>query len=204
MWATPIAGVILTCGVFSFPLVYIIVDVIPEVYGYRTARRVIALGFIANLLAVVFFYITLKAPYPAFFTNQPAFEAVLGFTPRLLLASFVGYLIGTNVNAWTLTIIKKITGPRLLWVRTIVSTLLGESVDSVLFILIAFWGVLPTEVIPGMIIAQAVFKSAYEAAATPLTYAAVNYFKKLEKVDQYAVSDAVHTTVVYNSLDIMK
>lgn len=185
MWATPIQGVLLTAAVFCFPIVYIIADVVPEVYGYKMARRVIWLGFVANVLAVLFFFAAIKAPYPEFFENQSAFEVVLGFTPRLLVASFAGYLVGTNVNAWILTLIKKVTGSRLLWVRTITSTLVGESIDSLIFILVAFWGVLPAEVIPGMIIAQAVFKSGYEAIATPVTYAVVNYFKKLEQVDQY-------------------
>lgn len=199
MWATPLSGVLLTAGVFCFPLVYIIVDVVPEVYGFAVARRVIALGFFANLLAVVFFLIAIKVPYPPFFTGQSAFEIVLGFTPRLLVASFVGYLIGTNINAWILTAIKKLTGARLLWVRTILSTLVGETVDSALFMLIAFWGVLPANVIPGMIVAQTLFKSAYEAIATPVTYVVVNYFKKLEGVDQYANATDRATLDVSNS-----
>lgn len=186
MWATPLSGVLLTAGVFCFPLVYIIVDVIPEVYGIAIARKVIMLGFIANLLAVMFFLIAVAVPYPPFFTGQEAFRIVLGFTPRLLVASFCGYLVGTNVNAWILTAIKRLTGPRLLWVRTILSTLIGESIDSAIFMVIAFWGILPSAVLPGMIVAQAVFKSAYEALCTPLTYLVVNYFKKIEGVDQYA------------------
>lgn len=201
MWATPIPGVLLTAGVFSFPLVYIIVDVVPEVYGYAVARKVIALGFVANLLAVMFFFITIAVPYPEFFANQLAFEAVLGFTPRLLLASFCGYLVGTNVNAWILTFIKRLTGTRLLWVRTIVSTLFGETIDSMIFMLVAFWGVLPAAALPGMIAAQAIFKTSYEILFTPLTYVVVNYFKRIEGVDQFALGGDV--TVAYTSMSDM-
>lgn len=184
LWATPLSGIVLTAGVFCFPLVYIIVDVIPEVYGYATARKVIFLGFVANLLAVIFFWLAINAPFPPFFQGQDAFNTVLGFTPRLLLASFAGYLVGTNVNAWTLTMIKRWTKGRFLWTRTIGSTIIGESVDSTIFMTIAFYTILPTETLPGMILAQAAFKTLYEALATPLTYLVINYFKRLEGVEQ--------------------
>jgi len=173
-------GIILPAAVFLFPIVYIIGDVVPEVYGLATARRIIVLGFIANLLAVAFFAITLWLPYPPFFEGQGAFQTVLGFTPRLLIASFCAYLVGTNANAWVLVVIKKATNERWLWMRTIGSTLIGESLDSAIFISLAFWGVFPSEVLPGMIIAQASFKIGYEILATPITYAVINYFKRLE------------------------
>jgi queuosine precursor transporter len=189
LWATPITSVVLTAGVFCFPIVYIIDDVIPEVYGYGVARKIIALGFAANLLAVIFFYLAIIVAYPPYFQNQSAFQVVLGFTPRLLVASFAGYLVGTNVNAWVLTWIKKLTGPRWLWMRTIGSTIVGEGVDSLIFITIAFLGVLPSGAIPGMIIAQASFKVLYEAAVTPLTYTIINYFKRIENVDQFSTAN---------------
>lgn len=182
LWATPLASVVLTAGVFCFPLVYIIVDVIPEVYGYATARKVIFLGFAANLLAVFFFWLCLIAPFPPFFQGQDAFNTVLGFTPRLLFASFTAYLVGTNLNAWSLTIIKKWTKGKYLWMRTIGSTIVGESVDSTIFMLIAFWGILPPEVLPGMILAQATFKTLYETLATPFTYLVIDYFKRMEGI----------------------
>lgn len=183
-------GIVLTTGVFIFPIVYLINDIIPEVYGRETAKKTIWIGFFANLIAVIFFYLSLIAPYPVFWQNQSAFETVLGFTPRLLLASFVAYLCGTFLNTYVLTWVKKLTGQRLLWVRTISSTIIGESVDSVIFILIAFYGVLPNAALPSMVFAQAAFKTAYEIAATPLTYFFVNLCKKWEKVDQYSVETA--------------
>ncbi len=182
LWATPLPGITLTAGVFLFPIVYIIGDVVPEVYGYGTARKIIFLGFALNLYAVLFFYLTIKLAYPPFFQNQGAFEAVLGFTPRLLVASFVAYLVGTNANAWVLVQVKKITKAKYLWVRTISSTIVGEGLDSFIFITLAFYGIVPTGQIPIMALAQATFKTCYEIIATPLTYAVIGYVKKLEGI----------------------
>lgn len=177
LWQAPF-GIVLTCGVFMFPIVYILDDVLPEVYGYAVARKVIFLGFACNLMMVLFFLLTLKASFPPYFVNQDAFVVVLGFTPRLLLASFVAYLIGTNLNAWVLTVIKRWTNGRFLWMRTIGSTIVGESVDSTIFILLAFYGILPSGVLPLMIVSQAVFKTLYEVLATPLTYLVIGYVKR--------------------------
>jgi queuosine precursor transporter len=183
LWATPIAGVTLTAGVFLFPVVYIIGDVVPECYGLAAARRLILIGFAANLFVVFFFALTLALPYPPFFQGQAAFEAVLGFTPRLLFASFVAYLVGTNANAWMMVTVKRLTNARWLWVRTISSTIVGESIDSAIFITIAFYGIVPLDVLPGMIIAQATFKTLYEILATPLTYFVVSRVKRYEGID---------------------
>jgi len=173
-------GIVLPAAVWLFPVVYIIGDVIPEVYGLATARRVILLGFAANLAAVAFFALTLALPAPGFWQGQEAFRTVLGYTPRLLLASLVGYLVGTNANAWVLVLIKRWTGGRWLWMRTIGSTIVGETLDSACFITIAFVGTVPFPVLPGMVLAQAAFKTAYEALATPLTYAAVAAVRRAE------------------------
>jgi uncharacterized integral membrane protein (TIGR00697 family) len=181
LWAAP-GGLVLPVAVWLFPIVYILGDVIPEVYGLKTARQVIGLGFCLNLMAVLFFYLCLALPAPDFWKNQQAFETVLGFTPRLLVASFIGYLVGTNANAWTLVLIKKGTGGRWLWMRTIGSTVVGETLDSALFITIAFWGTVPGGTIPIMILWQASFKIIYEAIATPLTYVVVNWVRRIEGV----------------------
>lgn len=179
LYAAPF-GIVLTTAVWLFPIVYIIGDVVPEVYGLATARRVIWLGFAANLFAVLFFLLCLKLPYPPFWQNQNAFEIVLGFTPRLLIASFIAYLVGTNANAWIMVRMKQLTNGRWLWTRTISSTIVGEGLDSTLFILIAFYGVVPVAALPSMIFAQAIFKISYEVIATPLTYFVVGRVKKLE------------------------
>lgn len=181
LWAAPF-GIVLTAGVFLFPIVYIIGDVVPECYGLATARKMIWIGFAMNLYAVIFFWLTLKAAFPPFWTGQDAFVTVLGFTPRLLVASFVGYIVGTNANAWTLVQIKKLTQGKWLWMRTIGSTIVGETLDSILFITIAFWGILPAAALPSMIFYQATFKTLYEIIATPITYLVVAKVKQYEVV----------------------
>jgi hypothetical protein len=127
-------------------------------------------------------------PYPPFWQNQEAFAIVLGFTPRLLVASFLGYLVGTNANALVLTWVKSLTGPKHLWLRTTTSTIVGEGLDSLIFMSVAFYGIIPNEILPTMIASQWAFKSLYEFLATPLTYWVVNRVKRLEKVDQFAES----------------
>lgn len=181
LWAAPF-GLTLTAGAVLFPIVYIIGDVMPEVYGIEATRRVILLGFAANLFAVTFFYICLALPSPAFWQNQSAFETVLGFTPRLLLASMLAYLAGTNANAWVMVKMKALTRSRWLWTRTIGSTIIGESIDSVIFMLIAFVGIVPLNALPSLIISQAVFKTMYEVLATPITYLVIGWFKRSEMI----------------------
>jgi uncharacterized integral membrane protein (TIGR00697 family) len=173
-------GIVLPAAVWLFPIVYIIGDVIPEVYGLATAWRIILLGFATNLVAVGFFALTLALPAPGFWDGQDAFRTVLGLTPRLLLASLVGYLVGANANAWVLVRIKHLTGGRMLWLRTIGSTIAGETLDSACFITIAFLGTVPAAALPGMVLAQSAFKTAYEVLATPLTYAMVGAVKRAE------------------------
>lgn len=179
LYAAPF-GIVLTAAVWLFPIVYIIGDVIPEVYGLSVARKIILVGFAANLFAVGFFLLTIGLPYPSFFQSQSAFQVVLGFTPRLLVASFCAYLAGTNANAWVLVTIKRFTGPRFLWIRTIGSTIVGESLDSAIFMTLAFLGSVPDTQLPWLIFYQAAFKTAYEIIATPFTYLVVNWFKRAE------------------------
>lgn len=180
LWAAP-AGLIFTTGVWLFPIVYIIGDVVPEVYGLAKARQMILLGFLANVFAVAFFMLSLSLPYPPFWSNQEAFQAVLGFTPRLLIASFAGYLVGTNANAAMMVYVKKLTGGKYLWVRTISSTVVGETLDTAIFATIAFWGGMPSAALVNLIVSMAIFKITYEVVATPLTYLVVNRVKKAEE-----------------------
>lgn len=180
LWQTPF-GVVLTAAEWLFPVVYIIGDVIPEVYGLATARRIIWLGFAANLFTVVVFLVALWLPYPDFWTSQAAYETVLGFTPRLLVASFVAYLVGSNANAWVMVRMKKLTNGRWLWTRTITSTLVGQGLDSLLFVTIAFYGIMPDDVLIWSIIAQLTFKVVYEILATPFTYWIVGTIQMYER-----------------------
>ena len=116
---------------------------------------------------------------------QRAYNAILGFAPRLLLASFVAYLFGEFLNSFVLAKLKVRTQGRYLWVRTIGSTLIGQGVDSFLFITIAFYGILPTSILFTAILSQWIFKSLFEALATPFTYLVVGALKKSEGVDIY-------------------
>jgi len=180
-----IGGTILPAAVVIFPVSYILGDVLTEVYGYRLARRVIWLGFACNLLAVLAIALAIRLPAPVFWEGQEAFVRILGQAPRILAASFAAYLVGEFVNAYVLARLKVMTAGRHLWLRTIGSTLVGQALDSAIFISIAFIGVMPTDALLAAILSQWLFKSAYEAAATPLTYLAVGFLKRYEGLDSY-------------------
>jgi uncharacterized integral membrane protein (TIGR00697 family) len=180
-----IAGYIMPAGIVIFPISYIVGDVLTEVYGFRLARRVIWLGFLCNLIVVVGILIGQWLPGAVFWDAQAAYERILGYTPRLLVASFTAYLFGEFANSLVLSRMKVATKGRWLWTRTIGSTVIGQGLDSLIFILIAFWGTSPTTVLVSAIITQWIFKTAYEALATPLTYAVVNHIKRQEGVDVY-------------------
>jgi uncharacterized integral membrane protein (TIGR00697 family) len=176
---------VMDAGNIIFPVSYIVGDVLTEVYGYSAARRVIWLGFLANLLTVVVFTIGRVLPAPEFWEAQAAYDAILGYTPRLLLASFVAYLVGSFANSYVLARLKVLTEGRLLWTRTISSTLVGQGLDSTVFVVIAFVGTIPIEALLITILTNWGFKTAYEVMATPLTYAVVNRLKRLEGSDPF-------------------
>ncbi len=178
-------GLLLPAAVVIFPVSYILGDVLTEVYGFRQARRVIWLGFLCNLIVVAAIWIGLVLPAASFWDGQEAYERILGATPRILAASFLAYLVGEFANAFVLAKMKIATEGRWLWARTIGSTLVGQGLDSTIFITLAFVGVIPLEALVAAIVTQWLVKSAYEAAATPLTYAVVGYLKRSEGVDAY-------------------
>lgn len=172
-------------GLITFPIAYIVGDILTEVYGYAAARRVIWLGFICNLIAVGTFQLAGVLPAEPTWQNQAAYEAIFGSTPRLLLASFCAYLVGEFANAFVLARMKVFTDGRFLWTRTIGSTIVGQGLDSVIFVLIAFGGVFPTGVIQDMVVTNWVLKTAYETVMTPVTYLVVNKLKQAEGVDAF-------------------
>jgi hypothetical protein len=184
----------LPAAVIVFPIAYIFGDILTEVYGYARARQVIWIGFGCNLLAVAAIWVGgLLPPAPFWTANvyespvaaQQAYAAILGFTPRLLLASFAAYLAGEFLNAFVLAKLKVATTGRYLWLRTIASTLVGQLADSGIFIFIAFVGIVPGPDLGRLVLTQWLFKCAYEALATPLTYVVVNYLKRAENEDHY-------------------
>ncbi len=180
-----VLGLILPAGVIIFPVSYITGDVLTEVYGYSQARKVIWLGFFCNLLAVVVIWLGQIIPPVSFWNGQTAYERILGYAPRLLTASFLAYLVGEFFNAYVMAKMKIATKGRWLWTRTIASTLVGQGVDSFVFIILAFAGTIPTRALVLAIITQWLVKSAYEAAATPVTYKVVGFLKRHEGLDVY-------------------
>ena len=173
----------LTSGAVLFPITYILNDTLAEVYGYSKAKIAIWLGFAMNIFMVSFFTLIIAMPYPPFFQNQEALVAILGNTPRILVASLTAYLIGSTANAKVLVKIKeRSNGKGSLFIRCMVSTLVGEVLDSIIFVGIAFLGVMPTEALIVMIITQTFFKSSYELVAYPLTKLVVRKLKAIENV----------------------
>ncbi len=178
-------GFILPAAILIFPLSYIIGDVLTDVYGYRQARRVIWLGFSCNFITVVAIWIGQMLPSASFWDGQASYERILGYAPRLLFASFLAYLVGEFSNAFVLAKMKIATKGRWLWLRTIGSTLIGQGLDSAIFMTLAFVGTIPLNALFSAVVIQWLAKSAYEAVATPFTYMVVNFLKKKEGIDTY-------------------
>jgi uncharacterized integral membrane protein (TIGR00697 family) len=180
-----VAGLVVPAAVIVFPISYIVGDVLTEVYGYQRARQVIWLGFFCNLIAVVAIWLGGLLPPASFWSGQAAYDQILGYTPRLLVASFLAYLAGEFANSFVLAKMKIFTKGRWLWTRTIGSTLVGEGLDSLVFISGAFLGTIPLAALGSAILTQWLVKCAYETLATPLTYAVVNFLKRQEGTDVY-------------------
>jgi queuosine precursor transporter len=172
-------------GTLLFPLSYIFGDILTEVYGFGRARRVIWLGFLANALAAICFYVVGILPPAADWPNQSAYEAILGLVPRIVFASFIAYLCGEFTNSYVLAKMKIATQGKWLWTRTIGSTLVGEGVDTLIFVTIAFAGTIPLYSLWLMMIFNYVFKCGIEVLFTPITYWLVGALKRREQVDVY-------------------
>jgi hypothetical protein len=174
----------LPAAIVIFPISYIFGDILTEVYGYRQARKVIWLGFLCNLIAVFAFWVAGRIP--ALDSGvQNAYERILGYTPRLLVASFSAYLVGEFANSFVLAKMKIMTKGRFLWTRTIGSTIVGEGLDATVFIIIAFGGTVSWALIIGIILTHWLVKTGYEVVATPFTYMVVNFLKRKEGIDTY-------------------
>lgn len=172
-------------GTILFPLSYIFGDILTEVYGYSKARRVIWTGFFCTALAAFVFYIVQILPPAKGWENQEAYVKILGLTPRIVAASLIAYFAGEFSNSFTLAKMKIFTRGRWLWTRTIGSTLVGELVDTLFFITIAFLGVFDLRLLLAVFISNYVFKVGVEVLATPITYAVVRFLKRSEDVDYY-------------------
>ena len=175
--------VIVPAAIFIFPLSYIFGDVLTEVYGYRLARRVIWLGFLCNLIFVFFAWVGQILPPAPFWEAQAAYQRILGYTWRLLAASFLGYLVGEFANSYIMARMKVMTEGRWLWSRTIGSTVVGQGLDTAIFVTVAYIGT--ASFMPVIILYHWLAKTAIEALATPFTYAIVNSIKKREAIDTF-------------------
>lgn len=171
-WLTLDAGTIL------FPLSYIFGDIFAEVYGWKISKNIIILGFAAIVLNALILAIVQYLPVASFWENQKSYEVILWLVPRITLGSIFGYLAGSLSNAWSLLWIRKLTGQKWLWVRTIGSTLIGESLDTVVFCSIAFFGTMGNIDLFHLAISNIIFKVAVEAVCTPVTYRVIGWMKK--------------------------
>lgn len=171
-------------GALLFPLTYVLGDVIAEVYGFTAARRAILLGMIVSILASAVFYLVQIAPPAADYENQAAFEAVLGFVPRIVAASVAAYAVGQLLNAWVLVKLKKKYGEKNLWARLMGSTVIGTAADTAIFCFVAWAGVMPASTILNLMIVGYFYKVAVELILLPVTYRVVAWVKKTEPAYQ--------------------
>lgn len=168
-----------------FPITYIFGDVFTEVYGYAGSRRAIWLGFFASALLSFMSWVTIALPPAPEWHNQAAFETVFYTVPRLVVASLIAFLVGEFANSLTMAKMKLVTGGKHLWSRVIGSTVVGQAIDTVIVMVVAFGGTMPWSTMLRLVVSAYVGKVLYEVLATPLTYLVVNFLKRQEGVDVY-------------------
>jgi queuosine precursor transporter len=168
-----------------FPITYIFGDVFTEVYGYKGSRRAIWIGFFASVLMALMATFVVLLPADPTWANQKAFEAVFYQVPRAIAASLIAYWCGEFTNSYTLARMKLWTGGKMLWSRTIGSTVAGQLVDSIIVVVLIFAGRTSWSTIGNLIISGYLFKVIYEAAMTPVTYLVVNGLKRAEGIDVF-------------------
>ncbi len=172
-------------AVLLFPITYIFGDVFTEVYGYAASRRAIWLGFFGTALLYVIGAVVIALPSAPGWRNEQAFATVFGFIPRILAASLIAFWAGEFANSYTLARMKLLTNGRMLWTRTVGSTVVGQAVDTVLVITLTFGGVYPARVLVNVIATGYALKVGYEVIATPLTYVVINWLKRAEHADAF-------------------
>lgn len=180
-----IFGITTTAGLIVFPISYIINDCIAEVWGFKKARLIIWSGFASNFLLIAFAQIAILLPNAPFWDGEEGFNFVFGLAPRIAIASLIAFLAGSFINAYIMSKMKLASKGKNFSARAILSTLGGESIDSIIFFPIAFAGLVPTDQLLIMVITQAVLKSLYEVIILPITIRVVKYIKKIENSDVY-------------------
>lgn len=180
-----VGGMDITAGLLIFPVTYIINDLIAEVWGYRKMRMIIWTGFMLNFFAVLVFRISIWAPASHNFPYQQAFKLILHNTERITVASFIAFLFGSFLNAYVMSKMKILQRGRHFSIRAVVSTIVGEGADSLVFFTIAFTGILTRHQLILLILTQTALKTAYEIIALPLTKYMVKRVKSREQTDVY-------------------
>lgn len=178
-------GLTATGGLIVFPISYIINDCITEIWGYNNAKFIIWSGFASNFLMILLSQIVMLLPAAPFWEGEESFNFIFGLTPRIAFASLLAFLVGSFINAYVMSKMKIASKGKHFSARAILSTLAGESADSIIFFPIAFAGIIPIKEIIVMIFTQAVLKSTYEIIILPVTIKVVNIIKHIEGRDTY-------------------
>jgi uncharacterized integral membrane protein (TIGR00697 family) len=179
-----IGPLIFDCGALLFPLTYIFSDIFAEIYGFKKARLAVFFSFVIQLFACLVLLVVQILPPSSAWPNQAAFEAILGFVPRIVIASLLAYLIGQLLNAYLLVQIKKKTGEPHLWVRLLGSTIIGEAADSIIFCTIAWFGLINLPDFAIYVSTGFAYKTLVEVILLPLTYRVINRLKKSVSVSE--------------------
>jgi queuosine precursor transporter len=182
----PVAGVVtFGAGILFFPLSYVLGDVLTEVYGYARARRVVWAGFAASIFTALMAAVIVAMPPAPDWPNQGVYETVFGQVPRIFAASIIAFWAGEFANSYVLARMKVLTKGKMLWTRTIGSTVVGQAVDSAIFYPLAFWGVWSNEQVLTVMVTNYALKVAWEVLLTPVTYKVVGFMKRREGVDVF-------------------
>ena len=193
-----VGSVSLTGGLIVFPISYIINDCVCEVWGYKKTRMLIWVGFIMNFFFVMMGALCDWIPRASYWSNDEGFHANFGLAPRIAFASFLAFLSGSFVNAYVMSRMKIHSEGRNFPLRAVVSSILGEMTDSIIFFPLAFWGVIPTSELPMLMMWQVVLKTTYEVLVLPLTIRVVNIVKRYEGEDTYDKGISYNVLKVFN------
>ena len=184
--AVPVFGTVtFGAGILFFPLGYVLGDVLTEVYGYARARRVVWVGFAASIFAAGMAWVVVAMPPAPGWPDQAVYEKAFGNTPRIFLASIAAFWAGEFANSFVLAKLKVLTEGRMLWTRTIGSTVVGQGVDSLIFYPLAFLGVWETSLVVQVMLTNYLLKVLWEVLLTPITYRVVAAFKRAEGIDVF-------------------
>ena len=175
----------ITAGFIVFPVSYIINDCIAEVWGFRKARLIIWMGFLMNFIVIALAQIAIALPAAPFWSGAAAFDFVFGIAPRIAAASLLAFIVGSFLNAYVMSKMKMASNGKNFSLRAVVSTLVGETADSLIFFPIAFGGLMPLRELIKLMILQAMAKTLYEILVLPLTIRVVRYIKRIDGSDIY-------------------